>query len=769
VHLGRGPLLEGERDEERGGGGRLDCRVVAVGQEARGARGLEQDGVIAPEGEADRRHPHGAAAALGVGDAGAAPGHAGGEAGAAEHAGGARRAMVVGREAPVDEARGDRGHAGEVDGASIDQALGDGDRHLGVVAEGAGRVPRAEDRRARRPARVVERHEIIEAAGAEGFQDLGPGPELGRITEGVAHREADHRAGEGRGPVGGPAASGKRQARARLPALLEALRAGQELVPLGDGTYGLIPEEWLERLGLLARVARGKGEALRFPRAQGALLDALIAREPEVRVDARFAELRRRLASHAQVRPRRAPRGFHGKLRGYQEQGLGWLRFLEDLGLGGCLADDMGLGKTVQVLAHLLGRRRSGAGRPSLVVAPRTLLFNWQAEAARFAPGLRVHVHHGGGRAERRDQLERADLVLTTYGTLARDAAMFSEIELEYAVLDEAQAMKNAGSQTARACRALVARHRLALSGTPIENRLSDLGSIMEFLNPGMIDASSVLAPLTSDSAGEAGLELLARALRPFLLRRTKEEVLTELPPKVEQTVACELQGKQRKLYQELRDHYRTSLMGRVERQGLARSKIHVLEALLRLRQAACHPGLIDRDRSDDSSAKLDALIERIAEVVAGGHKALAFSQFTSFLALVRRRLEQLGIAYEYLDGKTRDRGARVARFQTDPDCRVFLLSLKAGGHGLNLTAADYVFLLDPWWNPAVEAQAVDRAHRIGQDKRVFTYRLVARDTVEEKVLALQADKRRLAEAVVRRDASLLGRMSVRDLELLLA
>ncbi|HYU14802.1 MAG TPA: SNF2-related protein, partial [Candidatus Acidoferrum sp.] len=512
-----------------------------------------------------------------------------------------------------------------------------------------------------------------------------------------------------------------------LPELLRALRSSSGLVPLGDGTVGVVPEAWLARFGLLSQLGRESGDAIRFPRAQAALLDALLEREKTARLDAPFRELRRRLRAHAEVKARPAPRAFHGELRAYQEYGLGWLRFLEGLDLGGCLADDMGLGKTVQVLAHLAGRcerrRRAGeARRPSLVVVPRTLLFNWEAEAARFTPAMRVFVHHGAGRNHRRRELGRADLVLTTYGTLVRDIDQLGEIELDYAILDEAQATKNGRSQTASACRLLQARHRLALTGTPIENRLSDLGSIMEFLNPGMVDAATVLAPLAASNAGAESLELLGRALRPFLLRRTKEQVLPELPAKIEQTVHCELDTRQRRLYQELRDHYRVALLSRVQKEGLARSKIHVLEALLRLRQAACHPALIDRSRREEPSAKLEALIERIVEVVEGGHKALVFSQFTTFLGLVRARLERAGITYEYLDGKTRDRGSRVARFQEDPGCPVFLLSLKAAGHGLNLTAADYVFLLDPWWNPAVEAQAIDRAHRIGQEKRVFTY-----------------------------------------------
>jgi len=267
----------------------------------------------------------------------------------------------------------------------------------------------------------------------------------------------------------------------------------------------------------------------------------------------------------------------------------------------------------------------------------------------------------------------------------------------------------------------------------------------------------------------EESRQLLAHALRPFILRRTKQQVARELPEKTEQTVLCELEESQRKQYDSLRRHYRETLLTRVEKQGMGRSKMHVLEALLRLRQAACHPGLLDPQMSAESSAKLDTLMEQLTEVVEEGHKALVFSQFTSLLAIVRKRLEEEGVVYEYLDGATRDREARVNRFQTDQGCGVFLISLKAGGLGLNLTAAEYVFLLDPWWNPAVEAQAVDRAHRIGQTKPVFAYRLIAKDTVEEKVLELQKSKRALADAIVGGDSTLMRDLKREDLELLLS
>jgi len=338
-------------------------------------------------------------------------------------------------------------------------------------------------------------------------------------------------------------------------------------------------------------------------------------------------------------------------------------------------------------------------------------------------------------------------------------------------VLDEAQAVKNAGTESAKAVRLLRGGHRLALSGTPVENHLGELWSLFEFLNPGMLGAASVfkLAGGVGRNPDEETRRLLAHGLRPFILRRTKEQVARELPPKTEQTIYCELKPTQRKLYNELRQHYRDALLKRVETDGLAKSKIQVLEALLRLRQAACHPGLLDPKRSGEASAKLDTLLEQLREVVDEGHKALVFSQFTSLLAIVRERLDADGAVYEYLDGQTRDRQACVERFQNDAGCRLFLISLKAGGLGLNLTAADYVFLLDPWWNPAVEAQAVDRAHRIGQVRQVFAYRLIARDTVEEKVLELQQTKRDLAAAIIGEDNSLIRNLRREDLELLLS
>ncbi len=536
--------------------------------------------------------------------------------------------------------------------------------------------------------------------------------------------------------------------RASLPELLRALDAREPFVRLADGSRGLLPERWLRSMETLRALGTPEGAGLRVAGNRAWLLEAWLEAQREVDVDAGFARARAHLARLREVTPRAAPAGFRGELRGYQREGLGWLHALSESGLGGCLADDMGLGKTVQVLALLVERRARARG-PSLVVAPCSVLFNWQREAQRFAHELNVLLHHGAGRAKRREPLEDADLVLTSYGTLRRDAALFAKLDLDCAVLDEAQAIKNEASLSAKAAGVLHADLRLALTGTPVENHLGELHSIFGFLNPGLVDRA-----LERSGLFERGLDdpetarWLSRALRPFLLRRTKEQVAPELPPRTEQVLACELEGAERRAYDELREHIRRELLGKIDALGLERAGMNVLESLLRLRQAACHPGLLDERRAHESSAKLEALLPLLDEVRESGHKALVFSQFTSFLAILRRRLDAQGVRYEYLDGRTKKREERVRRFQEDADVPLFLISLKAGGTGLNLTAADYVFLMDPWWNPAVEAQAIDRTHRIGQTRAVTAYRLVAQDTVEEKVLALQEKKRALVQAL---------------------
>ena len=560
--------------------------------------------------------------------------------------------------------------------------------------------------------------------------------------------------------------------RMALPELLKAVRRGERFVRLGDGSQGMLPEEWIRRYLPLAQLAQEDEDGvIRFQPSQTMLLDALLAAEPDVDVDSQFERLRDRLSAFQKIEPATAPRGFRGTLRTYQQEGLGWIRFLQEFGFGGCLADDMGLGKTIQVLA-LLQSRRLGRGwrEPSLIVVPRSVMYNWLDEAERFTPRLLISSFHGPDRPEFAEVYDQHDVVVTTYGTLRRDVVEIKDYQFDYVILDEAQAIKNASSQSAKACRLLTAAHRLALTGTPVENHLGELGSIFEFLNPGMLGRLSAFDGAAGARQADDGvLEGLARALKPFILRRTKEQVLSELPEKTEQTLFCELDDGERRLYEELRDHYRAALKERIEEVGLGRAKIQVLEALLRLRQAACHPGLLDAGRAGEGSAKLETLLEQLDEVLDEGHKALVFSQFTTLLAIVRGHLDRKQIVYEYLDGRTRNRREKVERFQNDADCKLFLISLKAGGVGLNLTAADYVFILDPWWNPAVEAQAVDRAHRIGQTRPVFAYRLIARGTVEEKILELQEGKRELAEAILTADQSLIKNLSADDLRFLLS
>jgi SNF2 family DNA or RNA helicase len=555
---------------------------------------------------------------------------------------------------------------------------------------------------------------------------------------------------------------------ASLPELLEALGNKSTFVRLGDGSIGILPEAWIQRYAPLARFGKEVDGKIQMRLPQAPLLDALLDEKDFESTDEIFERVRGKLRGFSGIVAAPQPAGFIGTMRPYQREGLAWLLFLEELELGGCLADDMGVGKTIQMLALLeLHRERRAGGEnlaPDLVVVPKSLIFNWMAEAGRFAPGLRVLDYTGMERDD--DAIAHHDVVLTTYGILRRDITHLKDVPFHTVVLDESQAIKNAGSDSAKAARLVTARHRMAMTGTPIENHLGELWSLFEFLNPGL---------LGSASAWRAGSQMdvearnwLRKALRPLILRRTKQQVASELPPRTEQVLVCEMELEQRRMYSAILNRVRQDLDRRIRQDGLAKSKMHVLEALLRLRQVACHPKLV-QETSAAPSAKFELLLDQLAEVVEEGHKALVFSQFTSLLALLKPHLEEARLPFEYLDGSTTDRQQRVERFQSDPKCPLFLLSLKAGGTGLNLTAADYVFLLDPWWNPAVEAQAIDRTHRIGQTRPVFAYRIVAKDTIEERILSLQQQKRDLAKAILGEDNSMLGSLRREDLDYLLS
>ncbi|MFW6058607.1 MAG: SNF2-related protein [Phycisphaeraceae bacterium] len=585
-----------------------------------------------------------------------------------------------------------------------------------------------------------------------------------------------------------------------LPQILNAARRGEHMVELDDGTQGLLPDAWLSEHSMLTAMGQLKEDHLRFGASQAALLDALLREQELVEVDEPFERLRARLHQFRGVHPIEPSPQFKGSLRPYQREGLGWMALLRWFGMGGVLADDMGLGKTIQVLAMLQMRvhehqsESSGTHRPSLVVAPRSVVFNWVDEAEKFTNDLRVMAYAGGEREALRAAFEEHDLIVTSYGLLRRDIEALRHFDFDYLILDEAQAIKNPQSQAAKSARLLQGAHRLALTGTPVENHLGDLWSIFEFLNPGMLGASTRFNDLvragtqanSSNGNGSNGhaereaLEQVGRALRPFILRRTKKQVLADLPDKTEQTLRCEMEPPQRKIYDDLRAYYRSHLLNRLDQvhgdSGTStgptiggKAGFMVLEALLRLRQAACHPGLINNEYADEPSAKLDVLMELLEDVIAEGSKALIFSQFTSMLSLVKRRFDERKIRHCYLDGQTRNRREVVHRFQTDPQINAFLVSLKTGGFGLNLTAAEYVFILDPWWNPAVEQQAIDRTHRIGQTRRVFAYRLICQDTVEQRITELQAQKRQIADAIVGGEQHVLSNLTREDLEQLLS
>jgi superfamily II DNA or RNA helicase len=542
--------------------------------------------------------------------------------------------------------------------------------------------------------------------------------------------------------------------------------AGDPLyVPLADGRHlALAADRFLplvlalHSLNLSGVLVETSGK-IRLSRADIVPLLALESREFAFKGADNLRRLAGLLQGRGLTQPRLPP-DFGTELRPYQAQGVAWLDLLRESGLGGVLADDMGLGKTVQILALLaLEKSRGHLTEPALVIAPTSLMTNWFSEAQKFAPDLRVLVLHGSNRKQNFAAISGHDVVLTTYPLVARDHELLLGRDWHMAVLDEAQTIKNPNAATTRWIREIKARHRFCLTGTPMENHLGELWSIMSFANPGYLGEKSAFArqwrtPIEK-RADAARAAVLAQRVKPFLLRRTKSEVASELPPKTEIVETIVLEGNQRDLYDSIRLSMSAKVRKAIADRGLAKSHIVVLEALLRLRQACCDPALLKLDDGiERRSAKLERLMEMVLELLSEGRKIIVFSQFTSMLALIRQRLDAERIRYSVLTGETVDRKGAIEGFQggaTD----VFLVSLKAGGVGLNLTAADTVIIFDPWWNPAVEQQAIDRAHRIGQDKAVFVYRLVAAGTVEEKMDELKARKRALADSLFDRDGGI--------------
>ncbi len=540
------------------------------------------------------------------------------------------------------------------------------------------------------------------------------------------------------------------------------------LKPIVQGLVELFgrPEKWSKQLKLPASRA---GEA--------ALLGGLAEKHSgfSLKADERFMQLASRLQAWKGIVPLSPPKGFVGELRAYQKEGSGWLGFLGEFGLGGILADDMGLGKTIQTLAHVVAEKEQGRlHHPVLVVAPTSTLPNWEAEIARFSPGLTCLKLHGPDRAGDFTKIPRFDLVLTSYPLLARDVEPITRHEFHMAVLDEAQNIKNHTTKMAKAALEIKAGHRVALSGTPIENNLQELWSLFRFALPDLLGTAQEFKadfrqPIEFEG-NKAAQELLSRRIRPFILRRTKGQVASELPPKTIIWDRVELDELQRDLYESVRLAMDEKVRKLFSGKGFERSRVEVLDALLKLRQVCCDPRLVKLPSAAGvtASAKLDRLTDILAELSGEGRKALVFSQFTSMLELIEPRLKELGIKYVKLTGQTKDRAQPVKDFQ-EGDAPVFLISLKAGGTGLNLTAADTVIHYDPWWNPAVENQATDRAHRIGQDKPVFVYKLVAVNTIEEKILELQEKKAHLAEMLLAGTAEAASSLSADDLRWLIA
>ncbi|MEZ0539485.1 DEAD/DEAH box helicase [Fibrella arboris] len=472
------------------------------------------------------------------------------------------------------------------------------------------------------------------------------------------------------------------------------------------------------------------------------------------------------------------PTGFTGTLRPYQKAGYDWMNFLRQYHFGGCLADDMGLGKTVMTLALLQGRKeanRDDTGRarpaPSLLVMPTSLIYNWELEARRFTPDLRVLVYTGTYRDKNTAQFDEYDLILTSYGIVRIDIDLLKTYRFDYIIMDESQAIKNPNSHITRAVMQLNSAYRLILTGTPLENSTMDLWTQMTFINPGLLGSQSFFRnnyQIPIEKRGDdQKMQKLYGLIKPFMLRRNKKQVATDLPSKVETVLYCDMTPEQATTYEEAKSYYRNLILDHIEKDGLAKSQMVVLQGLTKLRQIANHPRLVDASYEGDSG-KLDDVRMRLEITLNEGHKILVFSQFIKHLAVIKQYLKDKNITYAYLDGSSTDRQEQVARFQTDETVQLFLISLKAGGLGHNLTAADYVFLLDPWWNPAIEAQAIDRAHRIGQQKPVFTYKFITKNSVEEKILALQRNKQRLASELVTTEEGFMKSLTKEDVLVLL-
>ncbi len=552
-----------------------------------------------------------------------------------------------------------------------------------------------------------------------------------------------------------------------------ALANKQQFVQLNDGTLGILPEEWIKKYSLLFRVGEGKANSLKLSRFHLSVVDELYEQRDEEELVVQLEEKYERLRQFNQIREIEPPYHLKMILRPYQVAGYQWLNYLREINWGGILADDMGLGKTVQALSFLDFYKAETGKLKAIVVCPTTLIYNWENEIRKFTPNLTYRIHHGPTRTRTKEELMDHDVTITTYGTLRSDIKLLTSIDFDYAVLDESQAIKNPSSKVTKAAGLLNAKHRICMSGTPLQNNTFDVFAQMNFLNPGMLGTVEFFRQefaIPIDKFGEQDRkEHLKKILYPFILRRTKEQVAKDLPEKQEMILWCEMEDEQRKIYDAYRNDFRDKIMGTIQEQGIQKSQLTILQGLMKLRQICDSPAILnEQEKFENHSIKLEELAREIVENI-GDHKALVFSQFLGMLSLIRAKLDELGVKYEYFDGSTSapDREKAIQSFQTNEEVRVFLISLKAGGVGLNLTAADYVYIVDPWWNPAVEQQAIDRTHRIGQTKNIFAYRMICRDTIEDKIIQLQEKKRALAKDIISDDASFVKTLTREDVEYL--
>jgi SNF2 family DNA or RNA helicase len=557
-----------------------------------------------------------------------------------------------------------------------------------------------------------------------------------------------------------------------LKEIRHAILNRQDTIMLEDGTLGHIPDEWISQYSLLLRTGTEENGTLRVSQFHYTLLEDILDKIDDKTVQLDIEARKRKLLEFDQIAKAPLSKSILASLRPYQLSGFHWLQALDELGWGGCLADDMGLGKTLQTISFLQFVKDKHPGSTQLVVCPTSLIFNWENELQKFCPTLKVHTHYGLQRSFTKTEFEEYDVVLTSYGVIRNDVEMLAEFLWQYIILDESQAIKNPDARITKAVLGLRAVNRVILSGTPVQNNTSDLFAQFNFLNPGLLGSREFFnrefaTPIDKLGSKEK-TQHLKKLIHPFTLRRTKEQVAKDLPDKTVTVLWCTMDPSQRALYNQYRDGYRSKLLKKIDEEGIAKSGMDVLEGLLRLRQICDHPALVTKSNSEDSSVKIEELVREIQEN-AGIKKLLVFSQFTEMLKLIRDQFEKEGITHCYLDGSVslNNRRDEVTRFQEDDNVKAFLISLKAGGVGLNLTVADYVYLVDPWWNPAAEQQAIDRAHRIGQTRKVFAYKMICKDTVEEKILRLQEKKKMLAEDLIQEDSGFVKSLSREDVEFL--